>query len=171
MLTASFPQFLTTMRRQVAESIYSHLVTVDKALWNIDFILKANDPNLDIPRPNSYSQSAFQNIICAAEPYRWKNLPDYSSVKDQLYDNFLDPRGRYVAVFSKYSAYLIYSQMSDEKVKYLQICLDVKNEETAERIKALDGSKRIQVSGTEICYDLNNGAGFEMVKKKYSCNL
>ncbi len=168
MIMSTLPTFISSKQRDLAVLIYSHLVSLDKALWNIDLILKQNDPNLDIPRPNSCSLSAPCNLVCGAKPYLWKNLPDYGSVKDQLYDNFLDPRARYHKLFSKYNAYLVYQDLGGGKIEYSQICLQV-GSDLGKKIRAIDGGDKITLNGNTICYQLNQGAGYTLITKDYTC--
>jgi hypothetical protein len=168
MIISTLPSFIATKQRDIANLIYSHLVTLDKALWNIDFILYTNDSNLHIPRPSSCSVNRPCNLVCGAKPYLWKNLSDYSGVRDQLYDNFLDPRGKYKGVFTKYRAYLVYQNLGGGRYKYTEICLNV-GREIGRRIRALDGGSRVTLSGDTICYQLNQGAGYEFVTKNYNC--
>jgi hypothetical protein len=168
LIISTTPNFIAFSQRQVAEAVYSHLVTVDKALWNIDMILKANDPNLYIPRPSSCSIRDVCNILCGATPFRWKHLSDYAEVRDQLYDNYLDPRGNYRALFSKYDAYLSYRYLGRGFVKYERICLRLGNA-LAQRVRALDGGERTTVSGDTLCYSFNEGAGYTFTTKSYTC--
>jgi len=165
---STLPQFMASIKGEIVNTITAHLLTIDKALWNIDLTLKASDPNLKIPRPQSCSVNAYCNLVCASEPYRWKNLPDYSSVKNDLYDNYLDPRGRYFAVFQKYNAYLTYTNLGSGNIKYREICLRVEND-IARRVQAKLGNDKVRITTDGFCYSLNNGAGYEMVSRSYSC--
>lgn len=167
-ITATLPQFMSTIKQQIVDAITAHLLTLDKALWNIDLTLKSVDPNLRIPRPQSCSVNAYCNLICASEPYRWKNLPDYSSVRNDLYDNYLDPRGRYFAVFQKYNAYLTYTNLGGGVIRYDEICLRVERD-IARRVQARLGNNKVRITANGFCYSLNNGAGYEMVSRSYSC--
>ena len=114
-------------------------------------ILKANDPNLYIPRPSSCSVSDGCNLLCAATPFRWKNLPDYAGVKDQLYDNYLDPRGNYRSLFRKYGAYLTYTDLGGGLVRYERVCLRLGNS-LAQRVRALDGGENYRFGGHTLLY-------------------
>jgi hypothetical protein len=167
MMASVLPSYIATKKRTLAQAIYAHLVSLYKALWNIDMILKANDSNLNIPKPNSCSASEVCNLICGAKPYLWKNLPDYQSVKDQLVDNFLDPRGRYKNIFSKFNAYAVY-QYSGGNYIYTQICLQV-GRDIGRMIVALDGGENTNLSGNTLCYRLNEGAGYTLTPKNYNC--
>ena len=167
-IMSTLPQFMASIKQEIVNTITAHLLTLDKALWNIDLTLKASDPNLKIPRPQSCSVSAYCNLICASEPYRWKNLPDYANVKNDLYSNYLDPRGRYFAVFRKYNAYLNYINEGNGVYKYTEICLNVSSD-IARRVQARLGNTKVVLTQNGFCYKLNNGAGYELITRSYPC--
>jgi len=126
---------------------------------SIDMQLKSQNPNLNFPVRNPNRPL---DLICVSRPFLWKNLPPYSSVAPFLVDNYLDVRSDFVNLFRRFPATL---NVSGGRIR--TICLSIPDTEIRNYI--VRANSNFYVSGSNVCYNFNGGAGYLYTVINYNC--